>query len=381
MKKVTPSRIERNLDTRTKIQRYLEKKKEDTAILFADLADSTKYKAERSFYDGLAKTRDHNTTISDIVVKQNGTVIKWIGDAVMARFDLTERKAHTHDAINAAIKIQEEFDRRNNKLTIDLEKFGTRIGIGVGPTVDFHAADPQGLAVDEAARIQALCKPGQILIHGKLRDMADVTKISSEYQLAKKRSPNSLFSRPIERRFKGIPQPVPVIEVIWGEHQHGLDQEERKLSREERDRMLKILLENTRLLVTAGLKFRANIMLIDEAKGMILIPRGLHYKMDGYDDRGIELPRGDGCTGRAFNRKDQVFANRKETIFKLVPSEMKKVPVNLKFILSTPIYDPDDQTKVIGVYNIDGFRLLKPNEIKELKAKARAYQRDFGFLI
>jgi class 3 adenylate cyclase len=373
--------IERNLDTQIKIQRYLEKKAEQTAILFADMADSTRYKAERSIYAGLAKTRDHNLTISEIIKNNRGRVVKWIGDAVMGRFDLIPGGADPHDAINAAISIQEEFSGRNRRLAADLEKFRTRIGIGVGPTANFLEDDPQGLAVDEAARIQALCKPEQILIHENLKDMADVTRISSQVQKTKGATPSSLFGDPVERHFKGIGSPVPVIEVIWGEKPLGIDREDRKLSREEKDLTIRKLLARTDLFAPKGLRFRANIMMIDEAQDKIVIPRGLFFNMEKDGDRNIALPIGDGCTGRAFNQKNQVFADKRETIFKLVESEMEKVPVRLKFILSTPIFDADDKSMVIGVYNIDGFRLLKSDEISNLRKKATLYAGSFAFLL
>jgi hypothetical protein len=84
------------------------------AVLFADLCDSTSYKLGRGDVDGLVKTYAHNSIVNAAIAKHGGTIIKYIGDEVMATF---EGGSAVANAANAAIEIQQEIAIYDSKIT------------------------------------------------------------------------------------------------------------------------------------------------------------------------------------------------------------------------------------------------------------------------
>jgi class 3 adenylate cyclase len=84
-----------------------------------------------------------------IIEQYNGRWIKELGDGVMASFNTVS------DAVNAAIKIQEDCNAAN--------EFKLRIGIHLGEVV-FENDDVFGDGVNIASRIQAIAPPGGIFI-------------------------------------------------------------------------------------------------------------------------------------------------------------------------------------------------------------------------
>jgi adenylate cyclase len=108
---------------------------------------------------------------ADALLKEEGTVEKFLGDAVMAWFNAPVLQPdHTLRAVRAAMTIHEEVDRLHKELHPDVRlKFG--IGIHVGEAVlgligtekrlDYTAI---GDSVNTAKRIQENAAGGQVLI-------------------------------------------------------------------------------------------------------------------------------------------------------------------------------------------------------------------------
>ena len=145
--------LETFLDSAAKLEDYFRNKADKTVIFFADLVGSTLYKQQRPFVMGLNKTRIHNQIITEIVRKHKGEVVKYIGDAVLARFDMKQNENDAYLAISAAIEIQEKLHEYNGPVIEKLEKIETKIGIASGVVADFYGNDPQGPVVDLTARI------------------------------------------------------------------------------------------------------------------------------------------------------------------------------------------------------------------------------------
>ena len=210
------------------IQQYFkekDKKREKTVILFADLADSTLYKDAMDFFMGLYKTYEHNRTISEIIQGFRGHVVKYIGDAVMVRFDTTNKETRnaSTDAINAAVKIQEAFRDKNYGIINELHQYRTRIGISIGVTADLEANnDAYGLCVDIAARLQSLSKPEQILVSHSLIGSADLDALDFKMNSFLNKKPVELISGKKKIKLKGVQEPQDVCEVMWDGKRRGI---------------------------------------------------------------------------------------------------------------------------------------------------------------
>ena len=176
------------------------------AVLFADLCDSTSYKLGRGDVDGLVKTYAHNSIVDNAITKHRGTIIKYIGDEVMATFE-GDRAIAIANAVNAAIEIQQEIAVYNSEIADqhEDEHIDSKIGIHAGDvimvTFPGHAAeDPQGKVVDATARIISLSNPGQILCSDVIQSTLDKTHN---------------FSTSCVREAKGIKTGITLFEVIY----------------------------------------------------------------------------------------------------------------------------------------------------------------------
>jgi class 3 adenylate cyclase len=191
-----------------------------TAVMFSDLAGSTAYKSQRDQVVSLLKTYRHNSEIEEQVEKFRGEVVKSLGDGILSTFHVDEPDDIVQP-IQAAIRIQKHFALFNRNVTED-EQILTRIGISCGSVIDFtglnakgkQVKDPQGSAVDLAARLCALAKPTQIIIDHATSDL-----------LEKQTSFKCALSDSWLRSLKGFGAKVPVRAVVWnGESNIALDE-------------------------------------------------------------------------------------------------------------------------------------------------------------
>ena len=140
-------------------------------ILFSDVVDSTGL-GERLDPETLDQVlTDYVEGIRPVVERHGGKLAKFIGDAVMAVFGLTE--LHEDDAlraVRAAVEMRETLTRMNDDLftprygvalaTRTGINTGTVAGKGIVPDRNFVAGD----AANAAARLQQHAEPGQILL-------------------------------------------------------------------------------------------------------------------------------------------------------------------------------------------------------------------------
>ena len=132
----------------------------ELAILFADVVGST------HIYEvmGDLRARDMVLTCVDIMRSateaHEGTVIKTIGDEIMATFPTAD------NALNAASQMQHEI-RSHAELKVDGQPIAIRIGCHFGPVV-LENRDIFGAAVHTANRMTSQAKAGQIMITGAM---------------------------------------------------------------------------------------------------------------------------------------------------------------------------------------------------------------------
>jgi hypothetical protein len=119
-----------------------------------------------------------------------------------------------------------------------------------------------------------------------------------------------------------------------------------------------------RLGVDRGL-VRANLFVPDES-GRLSIPDGLTHNMTDRTERSLVITRGVGATGIAFVERKQTIAIMQTDwgTHTLPGTELAKIDKRLKWIISTPIPDPDVAGAILGVFNIDG--LLESKERDDL---------------
>ena len=197
-----------------------------SAILFADLCNSTSIKLKMGFYEGLNLTRVHNEIITDIIHSFEGEVVKYIGDCVMARFNYNSPKEITLHPINAAIRIQEELRAYNSQYRKDADfKIESKIGISVGKVINFYGNDPQGPCVDESARLESLAKPNQIIISSSLNNLINTSGITSKVGEATARDRNEYVQDPVKVNLKGIENLQKVHEIFWAEEVQGIEKD------------------------------------------------------------------------------------------------------------------------------------------------------------
>jgi len=132
----------------------------ELAILFADVVGSTR------IYEimGDARARDMVLTCLDIMKgateRHQGSVIKTIGDEIMATFPTA------NDALNAASQMQHDI-RSNTELTVEGQPIAIRIGGHYGSVV-LENRDIYGAAVHTANRMTSQAKAGQIMVTGAM---------------------------------------------------------------------------------------------------------------------------------------------------------------------------------------------------------------------
>lgn len=115
---------------------------------------------------------EHNKIVVPLIETNDGTVLKFIGDAVFSTFESAA------DAVRSAIAIQQALSARNTTAPPDRQIL-IRIGIHVGDVV-LKDNDAFGDGVNIAARIEPLAEPGGIAISQTVYDMV---KARPELQL------------------------------------------------------------------------------------------------------------------------------------------------------------------------------------------------------
>jgi adenylate cyclase len=142
-------------------------------VLFADLTSFTELTHD------LGPERTHEVVDAFLrsatyaLVKHGAFIDKYIGDAVMAFFNVPIRyDDHSARAVAAALEIQAELPALSERFGIDLRSSigiasgWARVGrLGSGDGRDYTAI---GDVVNLAARLESQARPGEVLVHGEV---------------------------------------------------------------------------------------------------------------------------------------------------------------------------------------------------------------------
>lgn len=135
-------------------QQLLKKFTFEKTVMFTDIVGFSSAASQKMLLDTMTLLAVHDKLLMPVIEEKQGTLIKKIGDALMIRFD------DPIAACTAAIEMQQRLADFNQK---SQEKIFIRIGLNTG-TVFVKNEDVFGDAVNVAARMESLAKPGMIFI-------------------------------------------------------------------------------------------------------------------------------------------------------------------------------------------------------------------------
>src|SRR5207237_7698215 len=161
--------IDQLLKARSEIDEELRRYKTTQAVLFTDVVGSTTYFDRFGDTAGVLLLHRHDHLVISAVEEFQGTIIKTIGESVMAEFP------EPLFAVRAAVEIQRRLFQHNQSLA-DSDRLRIRIGINSG--VGFRRGnDLFGETVNIAARITKRSQPSQILISQSVYEETHETEI------------------------------------------------------------------------------------------------------------------------------------------------------------------------------------------------------------
>jgi class 3 adenylate cyclase len=161
-------------------------------FVFTDLVDSTAT-AARLGPDGAEQLRQtHFKLLRNAVVASGGTEVKNLGDGLMVMYSSPSR------ALAGAVGMQQAIDGHNRSA---VEPLRVRIGVSAGEATE-EDGDYFGGPVVEAARLCAAADGGHILAADVVRALVG-------------RHATQTFRDVGELELKGLPDPLPAVEVEW----------------------------------------------------------------------------------------------------------------------------------------------------------------------
>lgn len=149
----------------------------NVTILFTDLKESTSLYETIGDANAFGQVRDHFKFITEIVRTNKGSVVKTIGDAVMAVFHLPK------NGLKAALDIQQGLAAYNIEKQ---HKLVLKVGLFNGPAIVVNSNDRldyYGRTVNIAGRIQGQSKGNDIIISQELLHHPETKTLLSENDL------------------------------------------------------------------------------------------------------------------------------------------------------------------------------------------------------
>ena len=160
-------------------------------ILFTDIEGSTALTQRLGDASARKLLREHERMVREALKAHGGSEVKTMGDGFMASFSSATK------ALECAIAMQRAFAERNESAE---EPIKVRVGLNAGEPIA-EDDDLFGTAVNEAARITAAARGGEILAANVVRELA--------------KGKDFLFADRGETSLRGFEDPVRLFEVRW----------------------------------------------------------------------------------------------------------------------------------------------------------------------
>ena len=168
-------------------------------LLFSDLTGSTALYTRVGDAKAFSVVQDHFELLREVIAAHDGTIVKTIGDAVMAAF-LTEAAA-----VRCAVSMHEKFPEFRNASTTD-HGLTLKIGVHTGPCYVVTAngvLDYFGQTVNVAARLQGAANGGELVLSREL------SEIAREQEWLPLDAPSEAFAAEL----KGLAKPLEAVRI------------------------------------------------------------------------------------------------------------------------------------------------------------------------
>lgn len=144
-------------------------------LMFTDLRGSTALYERVGDAGAYRLVREHFAFLAGLIRERNGTVVKTIGDAVMAAFN------DPADAVRAALDVQRKVATFND--TLPGEDLVIKLGVHSGPCIAVtlnERLDYFGSTINMAARLQGESEGGDIVLSNELAEDPPVTAMLAD---------------------------------------------------------------------------------------------------------------------------------------------------------------------------------------------------------
>jgi adenylate cyclase len=160
----------------------------EATVLFADLRGFTPFSERSTPQEVVELINSYFSAVVPRILDLGGTVVQFVGDAIMAMFNAPVRQAdHALRAARAALAMQQAIEEIAGS-NPDWPRF--RVGVNTGPAVvgnigsaELRGYNATGDAVNTAARLETAAEPGTVVIsgttYGAIKDVAEVEPLGA----------------------------------------------------------------------------------------------------------------------------------------------------------------------------------------------------------
>ena len=134
-------------------------------VMFVDIVSSTEIISKLDCEQSLARVKPALVTMCAAVMHFDGTVVRSMGDGIMALFGAPRaQEGHALIACEAALAIQTEFSRNRLGMQVRIGLHSGDLLTGILDLDPTREADAHGLTVHIASRLQEIADPGGICL-------------------------------------------------------------------------------------------------------------------------------------------------------------------------------------------------------------------------